>query len=122
MLEAERLAGFGEVPGLVAGAIVEHHPRDRDAEAVVISDCSLEEGNGADGLFVWEDIGEGDAGGIVDADTNIPPAEAARIALAGPVAGDPGATRSKQPRRLMSRWIKPQAVHIRSVGSALWRA
>jgi len=34
------------------------------------------------------DIGEGDARGVIDAHMNIFPAHAARVRLAGPVAGD----------------------------------
>lgn len=42
MLETEGLAGPCEVLGLVAGAVVGHHPCDHDAQAVVIGDCGLE--------------------------------------------------------------------------------
>lgn len=83
MLEAECLAGGCEVLGLVAGAVVGHHPRDCDAQALIIGDGRLEEGNGANGGFVGEDIGKGDAGGIVDADVDVFPADTTRVALAG---------------------------------------
>ena len=39
----ERLSGFGEIVGLVAGAGVAHHPRDRCVLAFVIGDCGLKQ-------------------------------------------------------------------------------
>ncbi|MET3588417.1 hypothetical protein ABID21_004553 [Pseudorhizobium tarimense] len=55
----------------------------------MLGDCGLEKGNGADGPFIREDVGEGDAGCVVDADMDVFPSDAARLALARPVAGDP---------------------------------
>jgi hypothetical protein len=77
VLEPECLAGFGKVLGFVAGAVIAHHTRDRDAETVVVGDGGLEEGNGTAGLFIREDVGKGDAGGIVDADMDLFPADTA---------------------------------------------
>ncbi len=56
----------GKLLGFVAGAVVAHHTRDRDAETVVVGDGLAQEGNGTDGLFIRQDVGKGDAGGIVD--------------------------------------------------------
>src|SRR3970282_2060145 len=48
----------------------------------------LEEGDGAPFLLVGHDLGEGDARGVVDADMDKFPADAAAVALAGAIAGD----------------------------------
>src|SRR5271163_1178104 len=92
MLEAERAASVVEVEGFVAGTVVGHDPAHGDAEAVIIGDCSFEEGDGADGFFVGLHLDEGDAGGVVDRDMGELPSEAfaarSSIALTGPVAGD----------------------------------
>ncbi len=77
MLETESLAGSCEVLGDVARAVVGHDARNRNAEAGVIGNCRIEEGYGTDGLFVREDVGEGDAGCIVDRDMDVFPADAA---------------------------------------------
>ena len=47
VLEAETLAGRAEGEGLVAGAVVGHDALDLDAEALVVGDSGLEEGDGA---------------------------------------------------------------------------
>ena len=77
MLEAECSAGFGKLLCDIAGAVVGHHPRNRDAEAFVITNGCLEEYDGADGFFVWEDVGEGNARSIIDADVDVFPANSA---------------------------------------------
>ena len=53
MLHLEYLASCGEGEGLVAGAVVGHHPFDPDAEALVVGDGGFEEGNGAALLLVF---------------------------------------------------------------------
>src|SRR5829696_8314835 len=81
-----------EGKGFVAGAAVGHHASDRHAEAVVIGDGGLEEGNRALRLLVRHDHGEGDARGVVDADMDELPAGAFTsgpcVALPPAVAGD----------------------------------
>ena len=66
VLDGEVFAGIAPGEGFVAGAVVGHDAFDGDAEALVVSDGGLEEGYGADGPFVGLDLGEGDAGMIVD--------------------------------------------------------
>ena len=88
MLEAELAAGVAEGLGAIAGAVVGHHARDGDAEAGVVGDGGLEEGDGALLLLVGQDLAEGDARGVVDADVDELPADAAALALAGAIAGD----------------------------------
>ena len=62
---------------------------DRDAEACVVGDGGLEEGDGALLFLVGQDLREGDARGVVDADMDELPAGAAGlVALAAAVAGD----------------------------------
>ena len=87
MLEAEVLAGVFEGEGSVGRTVVGHDATHGDAETLVIGGRSLEVGDGSGGLFIGMDLGEGDARGVVDADVNALPADAARLALAGPVAG-----------------------------------
>lgn len=89
MLEAKCLAGLCEIRGNVAGAVVGHDPFDRDAEAFIITRCSLQKRDGAFGLLVWEDVGKRDARGVVYADMDVFLADATRIALVRPVTGDP---------------------------------
>ena len=88
MLEAEGSAGVAEGEGLVADSVVGHYAADGDAEAFVVGDRGLEEGGCAVLLLVRQDVAEGGAGVIVDADVEILPAVAAPVALAGSVAGD----------------------------------
>src|SRR6185312_1868097 len=71
--EAEFTTGVLEGEGSVARTVVGHDARDGDAEACVISDCRLEEGHGAGRRLIARDVGEGDAGGVVDADMDMLP-------------------------------------------------
>src|SRR5215207_5495159 len=92
VLELEPFAGAREGEGFVAGAVVGHDAGDRYAEAVVIGDGGLEEGDRALRLLVRHDHGEGDARGVVDADMDELPAGAFTsgpcVALPPAVAGD----------------------------------
>src|SRR5713101_1273823 len=72
----------------VAGTVVGHHPGDLDAEAMVVGQGCLQEGDGALFFLIRHDLGEGEARGVVDADMDELPADAAAVALAGAVAGD----------------------------------
>src|SRR5215208_4318970 len=81
MLEAEIAASLGEGFRSVAGAVVGHDTRYRNAEAGVIGDRRLEEGDGALLFLVGQDLREGDAGSVVDADMNELPASAAGLTL-----------------------------------------
>jgi len=77
-------AGVAEVARPVAGAVVGHDADDLDAEALVVGQGRLQEGDGAPFLLVGHDLGEGD--GVVNADMDEFPAAAA--AVGGAVAGD----------------------------------
>ena len=88
MAQAEPLAGSSEGEGFVAGAVVGHDALDGDAEACIVGDGGLEKGDGAALAFGLHHSAEGDARGIVDADVDELPADAAVVALACAVAGD----------------------------------
>src|SRR5258708_3075640 len=81
-------AGVAEVECPVARAVVGHHPGNADAQALVVGQGCLQEGDGALFLLVGHDLAEGQARGIVDGDVDELPADAAAVALAGAVAGD----------------------------------
>src|SRR4051812_37601035 len=88
VLNAQVSASVTEGEGFVTTAVVGHDAGDGDAEAFVVSHGRQEEGNGTLGRLVRLDLGERDAGVIVDADVDELPADAATVALAGPVTGD----------------------------------
>src|SRR6185503_4303957 len=64
-----------------AGAIVGHHTGNCDAEVRVVGDRRREEGDRALLLLVREDLREGHAGGVVDADVDELPSDAPTLAL-----------------------------------------
>src|SRR5262249_7686010 len=92
VLEAETFAGLLEGEGFVARAVVGHDTLDRHAQARIVDDCSLQEGDRASPFLVLHDLTEGDPGSVVDADMHILPARplatCAQVALAGSIAGD----------------------------------
>ena len=88
MLETDFLAGIAEVEGFVTAAIVGHDAGNGDTEAFVISHCCLKERNGAFRFLIRQDLGEGDAGVIVNTNVDELPANAPAIALTGAIAGD----------------------------------
>src|ERR671939_1887801 len=88
VLEAEIAAGGAKRLRAIAGAIVGHHTGNRDAEARVVGDRGLEEGDGALLLLIREDLREGHPGGVVDADVDELPPNAPALALTGSIAGD----------------------------------
>src|SRR3954466_2001820 len=88
VLEAEIAAGAAERLGAIAGAIVGHHTGNRDAEVRGVGDRRLEEGDRALLFLVGEDLREGHAGGIVDADVDELPSDAPALALTGSITGD----------------------------------
>jgi hypothetical protein len=94
------LAGLGQVTGFITGAVAGHDAGDFDAQAFVISDRRFQELNGADGLFVRLDLGEGDARGVVDADMDEFPANAPAVALPPAVAGNAVANALETPEFL----------------------
>jgi hypothetical protein len=88
MLDAESLAGVAEGEGFVAGAIVGHDPGDGYPEAGVVGHGGLQEGDGAFFFLVGQNLAEGDARGVVDADVDELPTDAPAVALTGAIAGD----------------------------------
>jgi hypothetical protein len=86
VLEPEPSAGPGKDAGAVARAVVGHHAQHADAEAGVVGERSLQEGDGALLALVGQDLGEGDARGVVEADVDELPA--GTPALTGTLAGD----------------------------------
>ena len=81
VLDAQVPASVAEGEGLVAAAIVGHDASDGDAEAFVIGHSRLEKGNRAVRRLVGLDLGEGDAGMVVNADVDELPAGAAALVL-----------------------------------------
>src|SRR3954451_20367349 len=88
VLETEIATGRAEGLGAKAGAIVGHHTGNRDAKVRVVGDRRLEEGDRALLLLVREDLREGHAGGVVDADVDERPSDAPALVLTGSIAGD----------------------------------
>src|SRR5262249_17236659 len=72
--QREASASASEGERFVAGTVVGHHALDLDAEARVVGDRGREESNGATPLLAGHDLGEGNAGMIVDGDVNELPA------------------------------------------------
>lgn len=104
MPDAKCFESVAEGEGFVAGAVVGHDAIDPDAEAGIVGNRCLENGDCTYRLFVRLDLGEGNARGIVDGDMDIFPAErgtvGARIALAGAVSGD-AVTNTAEPAELL---------------------
>src|SRR5436853_3482812 len=88
VLETELATGAAEGFGAIAGTIVGHHASNRDAEVRVVGDRGLEEGDRALLFLVGEDLREGHAGGIVDADVDELPPDAPALAVPRSIAGD----------------------------------
>src|SRR5260370_11883890 len=86
VLQPEPAAGISEGEGSVAGAVVGHDALDRDAETCVVGDTGLEEGHRTSLAFIWFDLGEGDARGVIDADMNELPSPASPFPLPAPIA------------------------------------
>src|SRR6478752_1643276 len=81
VLEAEILAGVAEFLGAIAGTVVGHDAKDANAETLIVGDSCFEEGDRTLLLLVGENLGEGEPGGVVDANVDELPAGAARLAL-----------------------------------------
>jgi hypothetical protein len=76
MSQLEFLAGGLELVRDVAGAVVGHDGLDPDAAVLEPGDRASEEGGGGWGPFVRQDLGVGQAGGVVDSDMDKLPADA----------------------------------------------
>ena len=84
--QPETCATLLEHARAVSPAVVSHHPGDVDAEVAEVGDGGAEEdGDGGAGL-VRMDLGEADAGVVVDADVHVVPAGPGRALAA--VSGD----------------------------------
>jgi hypothetical protein len=86
--QGEGAASIAKGQGSVATAVVGHYARDLDDEAFIVGDCGVEKRHGALLGVIRHDLDEGDAGGVVDADMDELPADAAIMALASAIAGD----------------------------------
>ena len=83
MAQPEACAALGEAPRAVSGAVVGHR-RDVDAKLAEAGDDGLEEGGDTGAGFVGTDLGEADAGLVVDADMQVVPAGPGRALAAVP--------------------------------------
>ena len=103
--QVEGFAGFLEGLGAVARAIVGHDAFNPYSEFAIIGQGGLEKGDGAFLLFVRHDFGEGEARGVVDADMDELPSDAAAVGLAAAITGDAMADLVETPEFLMSMWM-----------------
>src|ERR1043166_8319810 len=71
-LMPSRFACVPEGKGFVARAVVGHDALDGYAQARIVGNGGLEEGDGGSLLLILHDLAEGDAGCIIDADMHIP--------------------------------------------------
>lgn len=88
MFDAQVAASVAKSERLVATPIVGHDASNGDAEALVISHGGPEKGNGAGGRLVGLDLGEGDAGMVVNADVDEVPSGATALVRSTRIAGD----------------------------------
>ena len=93
VFEAGLFASGGEGVRGIARPIIGHDSFDGDAEASVIGERGFQVGDGAVLFLVGEQVGIGDARGVIDAYMQVLPAHAAGVGLAGSIARDavPGA-------------------------------
>ena len=84
MAEPEALAGFGEASSAISGAVVGHHLRDVDAELADVGDYDFEDVGDTVAGLIGIDLGEADAGVVVDADMHEIPAGPGRALAAVP--------------------------------------
>jgi hypothetical protein len=120
MLDAQVPASIAKVEGFVTTVVVGHDTGDGDTEAVVIDHGRLKERHRAFCLLVRQNLGEGNAGVIVDPDMNELPADTSTVTLTGAIAGDAVADLSKRPSFLMLMWIISPGLSrsLRRTGSA----
>jgi hypothetical protein len=95
VLDAEVPTSVAEGECLVTAPIVGHGASDGDAEAFIIS--RLKKGHSAVRRLIGLDLGEGDAGMVVNADVDEIPASAAALVRTRPIAGDAVADTLKTP-------------------------
>jgi len=86
LANAELLAETAKVARAVAGTVIGEDVGNGDAEAGIVVDCGLQEGRRRWGFLIGQDLGESDAGVVVDGDMHVLPAGAMNAAAA--VAGD----------------------------------
>jgi hypothetical protein len=81
VLETQIPAGIPKSKGLIATAVAGHNASNGDAEVFVIRYCGFEKRNGAAGLLIGQDLGEGDTGMVVNSDVDELPTDATTVAL-----------------------------------------
>ena len=82
MAQPEACAALGEASRVVSGAVVGHHARDRHPKLADVGDGRLEEG-GDTGAGLGIDLGEAEAGVVVDGDAHGVPAGPGRSPAGG---------------------------------------
>ena len=95
---AQALLGTARIegPGTVTPAVVGEHAADTDAEAAVVVEGGAEEGRGSGGGLVGIELGEGEAGVVVDADMEVFPAGAGAGVAAVPGEAVTGAVKAAE--------------------------
>ena len=89
MPQPARAAGVAEVVAAIGIAVVGHDPLDADAVAREPGERPREEGNRAGLALVGQDLGVGQARGVIDGDVQVFPADAVvAVDHAGAAAGD----------------------------------
>ena len=84
--DAEAAASAAEGAGAITGAVVGEQAADRYAEGAIVGDGGEEELDSGKATLIGQDLGEGDAGMVVDSDVEELPADGARAS--GLVAGN----------------------------------
>ena len=74
MADAETTASIAEVVRAIARAVVGQQTTDADAERAVVTDGGMQESDGGGSALIGQDLGEGQAGVVVDGDGNELPA------------------------------------------------
>ncbi len=85
LANAQLLAEAAKVAGAVARTVIGEQAGDRDAEASIVVDGSLPESGRRRGFLVGLDLGEGDAGVVVNGDMHVLPAGAVDAAWKRPI-------------------------------------
>jgi hypothetical protein len=118
VLETQIPAGIPKSKGLIATAVAGHNASNGDAEVFVIRYCGFEKRNGAAGLLIGQDLGEGDTGMVVNSDVDELPTDCCFGPVRSPVIRWP--TLSKRPSFLISMWIMSPGVLslVTTTGSA----
>ena len=104
MFEAEGGDGVAHGVGAVAGAVVGINALDGDAVFLEEGQRGVEEEDGAVGAFIREELGEGEAGVIVDGDVEIFPAGAPDVIVLARPSTNPHLSPPPPRRSPVTRW------------------